>query len=65
MSEDFKDKFPEKWLCPYCVTEVTDEKRAIVDKCDIPTHLVHKHDWDGEILTWKNIFERVAAVGGI
>lgn len=62
MSEEFKDKFPEKWVCPYCVT---DDTQAIVDKCDIPTHLVHKHDWDCEILTWKCIFERLSAVGGI
>jgi len=65
MSEDYKDKFPEKWICPYCVCEVTSEKRCTVERDDIPSHLVHKHEWDVDKITWKYIFERLSAVGGV
>ena len=65
MSEDYKDKFPEKWVCPYCVGEVTSEERCTVERDDIPSHLVFKHEWDGNTITWKYIFERLSAVGGV
>ena len=65
MSEEFKDKFPERWMCPYCAQEAISEKRCMVDRDDIPMHLGHNHNWDTSKITWEYIFERLSAVGGV
>ncbi len=64
MSNEFKDKFPEQWLCPYCIGEGNEEKECMVERDRIPSHLMYHHGWD-EALTWEYIYTRLKAVGGI
>lgn len=65
MSQSYINKFPDKWLCLYCVEEVSTEDKAIVDRDDIPTHLVYKHGWESECITWEYIYNRLSYVGGV
>lgn len=64
MSEDYKSKFPEKWLCPYCIAEGNLESECMVERDRIPTHLMYVHGWS-EALTWEYIYNRLKSVGGI
>ena len=61
---EFKGKFPEHWLCPYCMTEVEEEKKCLVDREEIPKHLSSQHEWDLDI-DWEYIYNRMIMVGGI
>lgn len=60
------EKFPETgWLCPYCMTCENEQSKASVDRKDIPSHLVFHHGWDTGNFTWKRIYERLTAIGGV
>lgn len=64
---EFAEKFPETgWLCPYCIQEVEEPEKAMIDRKDIPGHLVFQHGWEqGNHLTWEYIFNRLSTIGGV
>lgn len=66
-NKDFSQLFPETgWLCPYCMHEATEEKDALIDRHDIPGHLIYQHGWEnGSHMNWEYIYTRLAAVGGV
>lgn len=62
--DDFKEKFPDKWICPYCING--GEIDCEINRDDIPSHLVYKHDWKFEyVQTWKQIYDRLVVIGGV
>lgn len=62
--ESFKEKFPEKWLCPYCaqLQMCTGE----IPRDEILGHVLreHGHEFEG-LLNWENFYNRMIMVGGI
>ena len=64
---NYAEMFPEDgWLCPYCMIEVEEPEKALVERRDIPSHLVFQHQWEpGKHMTWEYIYNRLAMVGGI
>jgi len=67
MSENYKEKFPKVWICPYCVQQSELEEDATVEREDIPNHLLYQHEWEIPHVdqTWEHIYSRLIAFGGV
>lgn len=63
---DYSEQFPETgWICPYCSVEQSEEEKALVDRVDIPAHLVFMHEWEPSKMSWEYIYNRLSSIGGV
>ncbi len=63
--ETFKDKFPDKWQCPYCAYEKMHSE--LIERDDILNHVISQHGDDVPVdgLSWEILYLRMTQVGGV
>lgn len=62
--EEYKDKFPEEWICPFCAQ--MQMCQGLVKRDDIIGHVNREHgsEFEGP-LTWEVFYNRMIPIGGL
>jgi hypothetical protein len=62
--EEFRDKFPEEWICPYCAQMQLCQDN--IKRDEILNHVNREHGGEfQDAVTWELFYNRMILVGGI
>lgn len=64
VEQSFKDKFPDPWVCPFCMAG--QEMHEHIPRAEILKHVSGQHPAENSgKVTWKGLYTRMSMVGGL
>lgn len=61
---EYRSKFPEEWICPYCIAQ--EMKTVRIPRDEILAHVTGEHGDDVKPgTTWEQFYNRMVQVGGL
>jgi len=59
---EYRSKFSENWLCPYCAANGLHET---IERDGILSHVTGEHRDEVKEATWESFYNRMVQVGGL